>query len=333
MKKRMKNFIYSFFLIILFLGVVYFGAGFYLAHTILKIDHSCGVHEGSLPNTWSTKFDYENIKDKKRIELRTNFNSDVYHLDKWENVTFPSRDPKVTVSGWLFNYYLNQPVVIVVHGIFPNGKCKSEPNLVASLLINHDINALTIDLRNYGESTIVSSYENLGLSEYQDVLGAFDFLQIKGYNKNQIGLLGISLGASTVILAAANEPSIQAIWSESSLAEFNMILTDEIRRYGFPNFFNPIVSIAGKLLTGINPANLNPTYVLSNHQNYFFTHGERDKRIYVKHFNFIKNYSITNKINAEFWLVPNAGHVDAMLMKPEVYGSKMKAFFEKNLVN
>ena len=74
--------------------------------------------------------------------------------------------------------------MIVVHGIFPNGKCKSEPNLVASLLINSDINALTIDLRNYGQSTLVSHYENLGLTEYLDILGAFDFLQTRGFKKH-----------------------------------------------------------------------------------------------------------------------------------------------------
>jgi len=329
----MKKFYYSLISVILFLGIVYFGTGFYLAHTILGIDHSCGVHEGSLPNTWSTKVDYQDIKDKKRIELRKSFEATKYHLNKWENVTFPSRDPKVTISGWLFNYYPNKPVVIVVHGIFPNGKCKSEPNLVASLLINNDINALTIDLRNYGQSTLVSHYENLGLTEYLDILGAFDFLQTRGFKKHQIGLLGISLGASTVILAASYETAIKAIWSESSLAEFNMVLTDEIGRYGFPNIFGPAVSLAGKLLTGIDPTDLNPAYALSNHQNYFFTHGGKDQRMFVSHFNFIRSYATANSINAEYWLAHDAGHVDLMLMHPEEYGSRMKIFFEKYLRN
>ena len=329
----MRKIFYSFFSIILFLGLVYFGTGFYIAHTILKIDYSCGVHEGSLPNTWSTKLDYKDIKDKERIELRKKFEATKYHLQKWENVTFSSRDPKITISGWLFNYYPNKPVVIVVHGLFPNGKCKSEPNLIASLLINNGINALTIDLRNYGGSTIVSSYENLGLSEYQDVLGAFDFLQIKGFKKNQIGLLGISLGASTVIFAAAKESAIKAIWSESSLANFNMALTDEIDRYGFPNIFGFAVSFAGKLLTGIDPTDLNPVYALSNYQNYFFTHGEKDQRMYFSHFNFIKNYATINGINAEYWSLPQAGHVDAVLMNSKEYGSRMKTFFEKHLGN
>ena len=66
----MKKYFYSFFSIILFLGVIYFGTGFYLAHTILGIDHSCGVHEGSLPNTWSTKVDYQDIKRQVNGECK-----------------------------------------------------------------------------------------------------------------------------------------------------------------------------------------------------------------------------------------------------------------------
>ena len=329
----MKKLYYGFFVFILFFVIIYFSVGFYLAHTILRIDHSCGVHEGSLPNTWSTNVNYPDIKNKKRINLRQSFDYTKYQLSKWENVNFPSRDHNITISGWLFNYHNNKPIVIIVHGLFPNGKCKSEPNLIASLLVKNEINALTIDLRNYGQSSLVSHYDNLGLTEYNDVLGAFDFLQTKGFKKNQIGLLGISLGASTAIFAASHEHKINAIWSESSLAEFEMILTDEIERYGFTNIFGLAVSVAGRILTGLDPTTLNPAYVLTKHQNYFFTHGQQDQRIYVSHFKFIKNYAMKHNVRAEYWLVNDAGHVDAMFIDPEEYGRRMKIFFEKNLKN
>ena len=114
-------------------------------------------------------------------------------------------------------------------------------------------------------------------------------------------------------------------------SSFNMILVDEIRRYGFPNIFGPAVSMAGKLLAGIDPNDLNPAYALGDHQKYFFTHGEDDQRIYVSHFNFIKNYAERNNINAEYWLVPNVGHIDAMFFYPEEYGNRMKNFFEGKL--
>ena len=327
----MKNFYFCIALVLSFLVICYFGIGFYIANMILRIDHSCGVHEGSLPNTWVTKYDTKDIKNNKRILIREKFDAKKYHLNSWEEVKFLSRESNVEISGWLFNYHKNMPIVIVVHGIFPNGKCKSEPNLIASLLIKNNINALTIDLRNYGESTIVSNYENLGLTEYLDVLGAFDFLQTIGFESSQIGLAGISLGASTVIFAASKEKKIKAIWSESSLAEFKMILDDEVKRYGFSNIFSFSVSLAGKLLTGIDPADLNPTYAISNHQKYFFTHGENDERIYLHHFLFIKDYVERNNINAEFWMIPEAGHVDSIFILTEEYGYKMKEFFSKNL--
>ena len=46
--------------VIFFCVIVYFVIGIYLAHDILRTDHSCGIHEGSKPNNWSTKLDYEN---------------------------------------------------------------------------------------------------------------------------------------------------------------------------------------------------------------------------------------------------------------------------------
>ena len=315
----------------MFITLVYFGIGFYIANVILKIEANCGLHEGSLPNTWSTYVDHHEYKVIKRRELRKNFPYKEYHLDNWQEVYFPSRDDKIKISGWLFNYYPNKPIVIVVHGIFPNGKCKPESNLIASLLIKNEINALTIDLRNYGDSENTSKYENLGLSEYKDVLGAYDFLQKIGFKKNSIGLHGISLGGTSVIFAAKKESSIKAIWLDSTLAEFKMILKDEISRYGIPHDFGFAVSVAGKILTGIDPTKLSPAYSLSSNQNYFFTHGDSDLRILPHHFNFIKKYSVERNIKADFWLAKESYHVDAMFKYPKEYGDKMKSFFYKYL--
>ena len=327
----MKKLIYIFSSFFCIFVICYFGIGLYLAYSILRIDHSCGLHQGSTPDNWTTKKNYHEYKIQERKNLRKNFDSTSYHLSKWHNVNFPSRNPKINISGWLFNFYEDKPIIIIVHGISPNGKCNPEPNLIAGLLIKNQINALTIDLRNYGESSMVSSYENLGLSEYEDVLGAYDYLISKGFKKNQIGLLGISLGSTSVIFASEKEQEIKAVWAESSLAEFKMILKDEISRYGFPHDFGLAVSIAGRILTGIDPTKLSPAFSLNKNTNYFFTHGEKDQRILPKHFYFLKNYSIKNNIKANFWIIPDAYHVDGMFINPEEYGIKMKEFFLKHL--
>ena len=318
--------------VIFFVGfIAYASAGYYVANSILKIDHSCGKHENSLPNTWSTKIDAHEYSNISKSRLRENFPSTEYHLEEWENIYFPSREAGVKLNGWLFNYYENRPIVIVIHGIFPNGKCKPESNLIASLLISQGINALTIDLRNYGQSDIISNYEDLGLRSYNDVLGAYDFLQEIGYESNQIGLHGISLGAVPAIFAANAEPNIKAIWADSSLAEFKMVLSDEIARYGLSIEFGPAVSFFGKLLAGVDPTNLNPVKKLTSTQSYFFTHGDRDQRMLLRHFKFLKAYSIKNNIDANFWLAKNSYHVDAMFKYPDEYSLRMREFFEENL--
>ena len=326
-----KKIIYvSSILFILFL-LIFFCIGFYLANTILKIDKTCGFHEGSKPNTWSTLVDHHEYSILSRSQLRKNFSFKDYHLEEWQEVNFPSRQEEVRISGWLFNYYPNRPIVIVVHGLFPNGKCKPESNLLASLLLKNNINVLTIDLRNYGDSSDISNYENLGLTEYQDVLGAYDFLINNGYKKYTIGLLGISLGGTSAIFAAKKQNNIKAVWLDSSFAEFRLILKDEIARYGFPHDFGLAVSVAGKILTGIDPTKLSPAFSLNKDTNYFFTHGDKDRRVMPHHFTFFKDYSKKNGINSRFWLVNDSYHIDAMFKYPNEYGLKMKIFFESNL--
>tara|TARA_Y100000768_G_C23939897_1_gene664566 strand:- start:53 stop:1039 length:987 start_codon:yes stop_codon:yes gene_type:complete len=313
------------------LSLIYYGAGFYVAYQILKIDYSCGLHEGSLPNTWSTSIDSHQYKDISQRKLRENFQYQNYYLNDWQNVYFLSRDEKIKINGWLFNYFPNRPIIIVTHGINPNGKCKSESNLIASLLVSKKFNVLTIDLRNYGQSDRTSAYEDLGLKSYKDVLGAFDFLKNIGFKGSQVGLHGISLGASTSIFAAYEEPEILAVWSDSPIAEFSMALTDEIARYGLSIEFGPAVSLAGRILTGIDPSLLSPAMKLSKTQSYFFTHGDSDTRVLTRHFKYYKEYVSNNKINAHFWLVQNSNHVDAMLKYPDKYADKMEFFFNSNL--
>ena len=133
------------------------------------------------------------------------------------------------------------------------------------------------------------------------------------------------------IFAASKEKDIKAIWVDSSLAEFNMVLEDEIARYGVSIEFGPAVSFFGKLLSGVDPVDLNPAKKLTSDQNYFFTHGDKDQRMLVRHYNYFQKYSEDNNIKSELWLAENSYHVDGMFKYPDIYSTKMKKFFEENL--
>ena len=68
-------------IVIFFILIVYSGIGFYIAYSVLRINPTCGLHEGSLPNTWSTKNDHFEYTILAKNELRKNFPSKKYHLD------------------------------------------------------------------------------------------------------------------------------------------------------------------------------------------------------------------------------------------------------------
>ena len=110
-----------------------------------------------------------------------------------------------------------------------------------------------------------------------------------------------------------------------------MILKDETARYGLSIEFGPSVSLAGKILTGIDPTTLSPAFKLSKNQFYFFTHGDNDTRVLTKHFDYFKTFSSASNIKAEFWLAKNSNHVDAMLKYPTEYANKMEKFYNSIL--
>ena len=96
--------------------------------------------------------------------------------------------------------------MILVHGL---GGCKNAIDVLvpAGMLWRNGFSVLMIDLRNIGESDFVDGRSTAGNVEYQDVLGAWDWLIAdKGYRPEQVGIFGESLGGATALFAFAAEP-------------------------------------------------------------------------------------------------------------------------------
>ena len=77
-----------------------------------------------------------------------------------------------------------------------------------------------------------------GITERDDVLGAVDFLQERGFQPGSIGVLGVSLGSATSIGATAEEPAIGALVVDSAFAEVHPVIQEQWRgASGLPNLF------------------------------------------------------------------------------------------------
>jgi len=151
------------------------------------------------------------------------YNPGVYGLE-YEAITFPARNDGLPIAAWYIPSDENQKVIILVHG-YNNSRTNGfldEFVAFAAKLQRAGFSILMIDLRGHGLSG--DARFTFGVRERWDVEGAVDWLEGRGYQPGRIGALGYSLGAGSIIGAAAEETDIGAVWVDSLFADINSVL-------------------------------------------------------------------------------------------------------------
>lgn len=253
------------------------------------------------------------------------------HGLEYEEVEFTSRDGEITLEGWYLPGQSDKPTIIFVHGI---GSTRSGNNLVefASEMVDKGYNILMFDMRGHGTSG--GDRVSGGYYEQQDVLGAYDYLVERGTPSGSIGLLGVSMGAGTGILAAAQEPGIKALVVDSTYAKVSNLLSNEAsRKTKIPKaitpVFNPAVTLMARMFYGISIGSLVPENAVHDlDYPILVIHGMADTRIDYSHGERVYNEA---KPNSEIWLIPDVDHVDAFLDYPEEYINRVDNYFTDQL--
>lgn len=156
---------------------------------------------------------------------------------KVENIEFRS-DDGVSLHGWWNGGDPVKPVIIFVHGL---NRSRLEHLERAAEASKRGYGVLLFDLRNHGESG--NAYTTLGIIESHDVCAARAFVRNKGDGRPEV-LWGVSLGASSALLAERRCPGSSAIISDSSFLSFS-----ETIKHHFKLFFHlPSFPIANMVI-------------------------------------------------------------------------------------
>ena len=124
-----------------------------------------------------------------------------------------SRDPAMArgrlAGWWIPSEDPGAPAVVLIHGI---KSCRREANVLipAAMLHRAGLSVLLMDLRDHGDSDGDDGRFAGGSEEYLDVLGGWDWVRSQGVPAERIGLLGVSFGAVTAIIAGGQEPGVAA---------------------------------------------------------------------------------------------------------------------------
>jgi dipeptidyl aminopeptidase/acylaminoacyl peptidase len=258
----------------------------------------------------------------------------------YQTVSFPSRDDHLLIRGWLMPGLLPdgrqtvQRTIIVVHGIPGN---RGSVLSVSAALVRHGFAVLALDLRGDGESA--SAPLSLGEFEQRDILGAVDFLQTGALpfpllgRPRAIGGWGMSLGASTLLLAAAAEPALRAIISDSAFADATAVVRSWWAQRGL-SWLLPGGLLTARLLYGVNYAQARPVAVVAQiaPRPIWFIHGTADSTVPIANMDqLVAAASQPPNAHVQTWKVPGAQHVQAFSLMQEAYVQRMVAFYQSAL--
>ncbi len=259
----------------------------------------------------------------------------------YRDVTFYSRVDHIRLRGWFIPGVLPdgrltaQRTVIMVHG---TGSNRASPLLLSlgSQLARHGFAIFAFDMRGMGESASAPLSE--GYFEQRDVLGAVDFLRsgVLPYpelgHPRAIAAWGDSMGASTVILATAQEHAIRAVVSDSGFAALVPILESNPL---YPGVFLPSVLLAVRVLYGVDYYAVRPVDVVARiaPRPILFIQGAADTIVQPSNLKALADAAEVPGAHVQTWLVKGARHIQSYKVMGTTYLDRVLAFFTQALTS
>lgn len=244
----------------------------------------------------------------------------------YENVSFKSID-NLTIKGWLIKPHNPKGIIILTHGW---GSAKNGLLNYSLFLYINDYASLVFDFRGVGESE--GDYTSLGYYEVYDVLGGINYLKQRPDTKNyNIGALGLSMGAATLVMATNKTNDIKALVIDSSYPSIHQNAARRFKIvYGFPKFpFATSLVFFGGLMHGFNGFDLAPAkYIGGAHMPILIINGDEDEQVTVD--DAMKLY-MGAKEPKSIWIVEGAKHSNSYYTNPKEYEGRVVNFFDKYL--
>ncbi len=257
-----------------------------------------------------------------------------YWMDTPHDVRFPSRDPRITVSGWwLPAADARAPAIVVVHGL---RACKRDYTVLlpAGMLARNGYSILLLDLRDHGDTSREDGRQAGGAAEAQEVLGAWDWLRdVQRLPADRIGVAGLSFGAAVSLIAAGQEHGIAAIWADSSYVDVATIMHDRLHQDAVPAFLDAGARFTARVLSGhdLDAHGALDAVGRLEGQALYLTHGGADAIIPARHSELLGLAAAAAGAPGPRWIVPGAGHTAAEYTDAVEYERRMVDFFGASL--
>ena len=239
-------------------------------------------------------------------------------------VTIPSHSNE-SVIGWFTHHTSGLGGVLLLHGV---GADRRQMLGRARFLYPQGYSVLLVDLPAHGESS--GTRITFGAHEGQGVQAALNFLKAQLGPQEKIAVIGVSLGAASLVLAKPNEPPsaviLESMYSTITEAVANRL---ELAAGSAARYFTHLLTWQLPLRLNIWPSELEPiTALASLHAPVLIVAGDRDQHTRLAETQRLFEAARDPK---ELWIVEGAAHVDLHAFAPKAYESKISGFLAKYL--
>jgi uncharacterized protein len=232
----------------------------------------------------------------------------------------------LTLRGWRLPTADHRHLIVLVHGMWSSWL---EMAGLGRDLHDEGYDVLLFDLRGHGQSD--PSRLSLGGRERADLRAVMRWALDEGYEEDRVGWLGYSMGASTLVLEAAQNPSIHAAVIDSPYGDLPALLKTQLSKHSrLPSWFNPGILAAARLFYGLQTDELVPIKAAAawGDRPLLLIHGESDSTVPVSQALRLGEAAGASCLT---WTLPGVEHVQAYRSDPEKYVELISAFFHDHL--
>ncbi len=247
----------------------------------------------------------------------------------YESPAIKARDG-ISLASWFMPREGSDRALLLVHGLWTCRSCEFDGRFVelASHLHDAGYNILMIDLRKHGQSG--GEHVTYGQNERLDVLAAVDWLKQRGFNK--IGVVGVSLGGGSAVMAAADPQggdSIHALVLDSVFSNWVETMDRSFTvETGLPSQLLPGAILMMRVLMNVDLYAIRPVDKLPNIKApVMMIYGGQDKYLTRAQMDAMHQA----RPDAEFWFVPEAGHTRIYNIREQEYVTRVTRFLDSAL--
>jgi pimeloyl-ACP methyl ester carboxylesterase len=232
----------------------------------------------------------------------------------------------LTLRGWYHPTGARRHLVILVHGMW--GSWHEMAGLGRDLH-GRGYDVLLFDLRGHGQSDPSRLF--MGRRERRDLRAALAWAGAHGFTPDRVAWVGLSMGASTLLMEAAQNSKIRVAVVDSAYGDLPELLDAQLARYSnLPRWFNPGILAAAWLAFGVRTDDLIPIRSASSwgRRPLLLIHGEADTTVPVRQ---ARRLASAAGPWCQAVTVPGVEHGEAYRVNPGRYVARLDAFLRLHL--